>query len=173
MVGRTSFAVEQSPKRIAVLQLELVNGTERHYEDVELTVRYPSAIAVAETATDLGVETELREEPLAWGKHTIAATIHGSQQIGPAPAGHFSQSHVELVPDEYTVRWDPEKLRPVASVRLDPVYLAIPRLFAGSEVILECELRADAFDGVVTDALAVPVEPLPVDPSALFAITDD
>ncbi len=172
-----SRAIERN---LGLVQLQLVNLTDRNFREVEVTVRIDGALEAYESVRDVPGE-RLTARPKAWG----TATLHEALRFGMGAFPELSRlSAFDDFPSvgpglridnsgSAVLTYPPYHLRPGEVVQLDDVHLVVGHHHAGGQLEARWHATSSTASGWSEDSLSVEVEPEPVTTDELMASVDE
>jgi hypothetical protein len=149
------MAREAISKGVATLELEIVNSTERNFENVEVLLDLPDGLFVWLEANEPLVHFNAPKPPKPWGTLGPFDQL-GDYEMPKLPS--FSNQVLRHGPRR-TVQFLPRHLRPGERDPLPPVHLTVPDGHEPEQVAVRWRLTSTDADGSQQGELFYDVEP--------------
>lgn len=137
------IAAESVKRRLAPIELQIVNPTERNFGGVEVVVELPDEHLAWMSEDDVLDIVDPPDPPKPWGTHNVYDRI----SLPKLPRAILDRDAVERDGVLCRVRFTPRHVRPGAAVPLPPIYLTIPAHRAGQDITVRWRLTSTGVDG--------------------------
>ena len=150
------------------VQLQIVNPTERNFEEVEVLIDLPDGQLAYVDADDASRALNAPIAPEIWGTRTLARSIVPRNLAQAALSGpRPMQDHIERQGEQRRMRYTARHVRPGETVALPPFHMTI-RPEQGGELALRWRLTSTGVDGwsegellyeIAADAVEIEIVP--------------
>jgi hypothetical protein len=140
-------------QRLAPIELVVTNRTDENYKDIQVILTMPAGVAAFTEDDDPAHVVDAPAAPVPWG--TTAGLLTSFDIDSVRPIG-YRRAKV-TIGDRWRVTLPAGDIRPHESIRLPPVYLAIPEAFTDGELVLEWSLTSKSASGRPSGVLTAPV----------------
>lgn len=153
-----------------LIKFVIMNPAERHLADVHVKVHIPGDVRGFDEPPD---EVDLPTPPRRFGEPKRV-------EVFAPRLGDFSPSFgMPTIPPQQWIengsinfRWNVGDLRPLESDESEEVFVFIPALPDGGQMIATWEATSPTVDGLVRGSLVLAVEPAPMTPRSLLDLDD-
>ena len=167
-----ALAIKQE---LAPLRLQIVNPTERNFDEVEVVLDVDGEAGLWLSPRDPFELVSPPDPPEPWGSRTIFGPIRTVPRLH-LPWAESVQDEIEREGPIQRVRFGSRHVRPEAVLSLPPVFLTLPVDRAGGKVDARWHLTSTSVDGSQSGDLTYEVEETPSDimvPAGDVDVLDD
>lgn len=130
--------------RLAPIELQIVNPTERNFTGVEVVLELPDDQMAWMSEEDMRDVVKPPKPPKPWGTHKVTDVL---SDVDLPALRTRDQDEVEREGSARRVRFVPRHVRPGETVALPPVFLTVPAANVGQDIVVRWRLTSSGVDG--------------------------